>query len=62
MLDRLPTAKILGEDDGKYLIEAEVFGDGTKEKTIDGGYIYGSHDWFTWSQSFYRFVTEVAFK
>ncbi|SDB54271.1 YafY family protein [Butyrivibrio sp. INlla16] len=28
VLDRLPTAKILGEDDGKYLIEAEVFGDG----------------------------------
>ena len=20
------------------------------------------HDWFTWSQSFYRFVTEIAFK
>ena len=32
------------------------------EKVIDGGYIYGAHDWFTWSQSFYRFVTEVAFK
>ncbi len=28
VLDKLPTAKILCEDDGKYLIEAEVFGDG----------------------------------
>ncbi len=28
VLDRLPTAKILSEDDGKYLIQAEVFGDG----------------------------------
>ena len=28
VLDRLPTAKILSEDDGKYLIEAEVFGNG----------------------------------
>lgn len=28
VLDRLPTAKILNEEDGKYLIEAEVFGDG----------------------------------
>ena len=28
VLDRLPTAKILSEDDGKYTIEAEVFGDG----------------------------------
>ncbi|WP_026658163.1 helix-turn-helix transcriptional regulator [Butyrivibrio sp. AC2005] len=28
VLDKIPTAKILGEDDGKYLIEAEVFGDG----------------------------------
>ncbi len=28
VLDKLPTAKILSENDGKYLIEAEVFGDG----------------------------------
>ena len=27
-MDRLPTAKILSEDNGKYTIEAEVFGDG----------------------------------
>jgi predicted DNA-binding transcriptional regulator YafY len=28
VLDRLPTAKVLSEDDKKYVIEAEVFGDG----------------------------------
>ena len=28
VLDRLPTAKILSEDDGKYIVQAEVFGDG----------------------------------
>ena len=28
VLDRLPTAKILSEDEGKYLIQAEVYGDG----------------------------------
>ncbi len=28
ILDRLPTAKILSEEDGAYLIEAEVFGKG----------------------------------
>lgn len=28
VLDRLPTARILSEDDGKYIVEAEVFGDG----------------------------------
>ncbi len=28
VLDRLPTAKIISEDDGKYIIQAEVFGDG----------------------------------
>ena len=28
VLDRLPTARILDEDEGKYVIEAEVFGDG----------------------------------
>lgn len=28
VLDRLPTAKIIDESDGKYVIEAEVFGDG----------------------------------
>lgn len=28
ILDRLPTAKILSEQDGKYVIQAEVYGDG----------------------------------
>lgn len=28
VLDRLPTARIVSEDDGKYIVEAEVFGDG----------------------------------
>lgn len=28
ILDRLPTAKILSEEDGKYIVEAEVFGKG----------------------------------
>lgn len=28
VLDRLPTARIISEDDGKYIVEAEVFGDG----------------------------------
>lgn len=28
VLDRLPTAKILEESDGKYLIRAETFGNG----------------------------------
>ncbi len=28
VLDRLPTAKIIAEDSGKYTIQAEVFGDG----------------------------------
>ncbi|MCM1162019.1 MAG: WYL domain-containing protein [Roseburia sp.] len=28
ILDRLPTAKILSEEDGKYMVEAEVFGKG----------------------------------
>ena len=28
VLDRLPTAKILDEEDGVYIVSAEVFGDG----------------------------------
>lgn len=28
ILDRLPTAKILNEDEGKYVIQVEVFGIG----------------------------------
>ena len=30
VLDRLPTARILREEDGKYLIQAEVFGEGVE--------------------------------
>ena len=28
VLDRLPTAEILSEEDGKYVVQAEVFGKG----------------------------------
>ena len=28
VLDRLPTARIIKEEDGRYVIEAEVFGKG----------------------------------
>lgn len=28
VLDRLPTAKVLGEEDGAYTVSAEVFGKG----------------------------------
>ena len=28
VLDRLPTAKVLSEEDGKYVVQAEVFGKG----------------------------------
>ena len=28
VLDRLPTARVLGEEEGIYLVEAEVFGKG----------------------------------
>ena len=28
ILDRLPTAKIISENEGRYTIQAEVFGDG----------------------------------
>ena len=28
VLDRLPTAKVLSEEDGVYTVEAEVFGQG----------------------------------
>ena len=30
VLDKLPTARILERNSGKYLIEAEVYGDGIK--------------------------------
>ncbi|WP_207646879.1 hypothetical protein [[Clostridium] aminophilum] len=28
VLDRLPTARIVSEDEDKYIIDAEIFGDG----------------------------------
>lgn len=30
------------------------------DKVIDGGYIKGAHDWFTWSTSFKIFIDEVC--
>lgn len=37
VLDRLPTAKIVDEKDGKYIIEAEVFGKGIKMWLLSQG-------------------------
>ena len=62
----IASAKVMPDGEGqqiKYEDYVEYLETSDKgEKVIDGGYIYGAHDWFTWSQSFYRFVTEVAFK
>ena len=37
VLDKLPTAKIIDRDGGKYLIEAEVYGDGIKMWLLSQG-------------------------
>ena len=37
VLDKLPTAKIIDHEDGKYLIEAEVYGDGIKMWLLSQG-------------------------
>ncbi|MBR5637002.1 MAG: hypothetical protein IKW81_08760 [Pseudobutyrivibrio sp.] len=57
--------KVMQNEEGKqikYEDYVEYLKTATEEKVIDGGYVYGSHDWFTWSQSFYNFVNEIAFK
>ena len=37
VLDKLPTARIIDRYDGKYLIEAEVYGDGIKMWLLSQG-------------------------
>jgi predicted DNA-binding transcriptional regulator YafY len=37
VLDRLPTAEIIDEEDGKYIVEAEVFGKGIKMWLLSQG-------------------------
>ena len=37
VLDKLPTAKIINCTEGKYLIEAEVYGDGIKMWLLSQG-------------------------
>ena len=37
VLDKLPTAKIINCSEGKYLIEAEVYGDGIKMWLLSQG-------------------------
>lgn len=44
------------EDFVAYLAEHPM------DNVIDGGYVKGAHDWFTWSQSFYTFLTEICWK
>ena len=61
----IASEKVMQNEEGKqikYENYVEYLKTSTKENVIDGGYLYGSHDWFTWSQSFYNFVNDVAFK
>ena len=37
VLDKLPTARIIERDGGKYIIEAEVYGDGIKMWLLSQG-------------------------
>lgn len=39
VLDKIPTAKVIERTDGKYLAEAEVYGDGIKWLLSQGSWI-----------------------
>lgn len=61
----IASEKVMQNSDGKqikYENYVEYLKTSDKEHAVDGGYIYGAHDWFTWSQSFYNFVNDIAFK
>lgn len=51
-----PGQKIKYEDYQRYLAENPM------PNVVDGGYLWGAHDWHVWSQSFYTFVKDYAFK
>ncbi len=56
--------KVMENEEGKqikYEDYVEYLKTATKENVIDGGYVYGSHDWFTWSKSLHTFLSEIAF-
>lgn len=37
VLDKIPTARVIERSDGKYLVEAEVYGDGIKMWLLSQG-------------------------
>ncbi|MDO4465664.1 MAG: alpha/beta hydrolase-fold protein [Bacillota bacterium] len=62
----IASANIMPNDDEtkkkKYEDFKEYLEGHPMKNVIDGGYIKGSHDWFVWSQSFYTFLNDIAFK
>lgn len=46
----------------KYEDFVEYLSGHPMENVIDGGYVPGAHDWFTWSQSFHTFLTEICWQ
>ncbi len=59
----MASARIAPNGEGqqiKYEDYVAYLAEHPKDNIIDGGYVEGAHDWFTWSQSFYTFVTQVC--
>ncbi|MCR5082216.1 MAG: hypothetical protein K6B15_01945 [Parasporobacterium sp.] len=56
VMPNMDEARIKYEDFTEYIAQNPM------PNVIDGGYIYGGHDWFTWCQSFKTFVSDICWK
>lgn len=62
----IASGKILPNDDEtkkkKYEDFVEYLAEHPMDNVIDGGYVPGAHDWFTWSYSIKTFMTDICWK
>lgn len=62
----IASEKVLPNDDPERAKKYEDFiaweAENDLPNFVDGGYIKGGHDWFTWSQSFKTFIEEVCWQ
>lgn len=56
----IASATIMSGEDIKYEDLVKWAADNSMNNFIDGGYLYGAHDWFVWAQSFQHFVQNIV--
>ena len=56
----IASSKVMEGEGIKYEDLVKWAEENKMENFVDGGYLYGAHDWFVWAQSFHNFAKDIV--